>query len=445
MQNVNPLFPNDDQKPQDDGYLLPRQEGRVEPLQPKDSDDKNAALNLIREKLSRIYADEPDPIRVERKVPEVKPRSKHQQFMHDLNNSGRSLAEIQTAWHAYYASLPDAEKHEVWREFYEANDRSRQQPATPFREPYAAAQRSARSLSQSFAQFSQRAVPQNLTLPKIPTPLRAAQPTQASQPQPDQRTPADIRQTIRDKVTAGGKLKIRHHLQSLSFGLTIGFITLVIAMFGFFNEVIIAPFIQPSRTVGATPIIVDPSTFTASSTPEVIIPKINLEIPVDYSQTSDDEATIQNALQKGVVHYPSTVKPGENGNAAFFGHSSNSLFAPGQYKFAFVLLHELAPGDTFYITYNGKAYIYKVFRTKVVDPTDISVLNDIPGHTATVTLITCDPPGTALRRLIVVGDQISPDPATNGQGDNTSSVAAANTTIPDNGPSSLSRIWNAIF
>jgi hypothetical protein len=28
-----------------------------------------------------------------------------------------------------------------------------------------------------------------------------------------------------------------------------------------------------------------------------------------------------------------------------------------------------------------------------------------------VTLITCDPPGTALKRLIVMAEQISPDPA----------------------------------
>ena len=73
------------------------------------------------------------------------------------------------------------------------------------------------------------------------------------------------------------------------------------------------------------------------------------------------------------------------------------------------------PGDTFYITKDGKLYAYKVFDKKVVEPNQVEVLNPIEGHTATATLITCDPPGTSLRRLVVVGDQISPDPNANSE------------------------------
>ena len=42
------------------------------------------------------------------------------------------------------------------------------------------------------------------------------------------------------------------------FGLGFGALTLLIVLFSFFNEVVIAPFIQPSRHVSATPIIVSP-------------------------------------------------------------------------------------------------------------------------------------------------------------------------------------------
>jgi uncharacterized Rmd1/YagE family protein len=38
--------------------------------------------------------------------------------MYDLSHSGKSLAEIQTAWHQYYVNLPNDEKHQVWQEFY---------------------------------------------------------------------------------------------------------------------------------------------------------------------------------------------------------------------------------------------------------------------------------------------------------------------------------------
>jgi len=265
----------------------------------------------------------------------------------------------------------------------------------------------------------------------------------------DVRSTQDVQEAIKDTVTAGGKLETKHHVQSLLFGLGMGFIVVIIFLFGFFNEVVVAPFIQPSRTAASTPLIVNSTSIAAKATPEVIIPKINVEIPTDFSQKSTREADIETALENGVVHYPTTAKPGQNGNAAFFGHSSNNIFNKGKYKFAFVLLHTLVPGDTFYLTYEGKLYAYKVFSTKVVPPTQVSVLDPIPGKTATATLITCDPPGTSLNRLVVVGEQISPDPATNSasRAPATATGASSVTTegtdsteaLPGNGPTLWAR------
>lgn len=433
VSDVNPLFPENDQ-PQDNGFLLPRQDKRIDPAP---SAGANEAIALIRKKLERIYAEEPDPLAEEKKVNAIKPpRSKHQQFMYELSVSGKSLAEIQTAWHDYYAHLPDAEKHQVWQEFYTANSAgpTASQRQSQLRQPRAEHIQPA-TLSNAYTQPHQ-------TLPAAPSAKPAVRRPRLPK---DVRTPSQLRNAVRNKISSRGRLKARHHLQSLGFGLAVGLVTIVITMFSFFNEVIIAPFIQPGRA-SATPIIIDPNAVSPSSAPEIIIPKINLEIPVDFTQTSDDENAIQNALENGVVHYPSTVQPGQTGNAAFFGHSSNNIFNPGKYKFAFVLLHELVPGDTFYITYSGKVYVYKVFERLVVDPNDIGVLDNIAGHTATATLITCDPPGTVLHRLVVVGDQISPDPLGNGAGSNTIKTAPSTPTVlPDNGPSLWDRLWQSIF
>lgn len=405
-------------QPPDDASPLSQQFNP--PLVVPGSSGANLAADLIRSKLAQIYAEEPDPFAELKQSAIVKPRSKHQQFMYDLSRSGRSLADIQVAWHTYYASLPDVEKHAVWQEFYEANHIPQSKRTST---PLVAAQVT---------------TPQPIVV--SPTgPLFGQPQTSLSQATAD---PMQLRERIRNTVSANGRLTAKHHAQSLLFGLAVGMITVVIFLFGFFNEVIIAPFIQPGRNVGATPIIVDPSTVAIGSSPEVIIPKINLEIPADFSQTSTDEATIENALENGVVHYPSTVMPGQIGNTAFFGHSSNNIFNPGKYKFAFVLLHELVPGDTFYITYNGRVYIYKVFSRQIVDPNDVSVLNNIPTHATTASLITCDPPGTSLHRLVVTGDQISPDPSTN-SGGNPSNVTP--TQLPDDGPSLLSRFWHWLF
>lgn len=457
--DANPLFPSSDSDTGSPatpgGYVLPRQHHELRPGG-HEPHGANQAADLIREKLRRIYAEEPDPLAEERTATVVRPRSRHQQFMYELTTSGKSLAEIQTAWHNYYVSLPDDQKHEVWQEFYTANGIARAQQGREM-QPSSQAADTSRPAAVPFTPTAPAALGRQAGAPRqssqVPAPqpgvtvsaMPPAEPAPQRRALPDWRGAAQIRQLIRDKVSAGGQLRVRHHLQSLAFGLGVGCITIVIFLFGFFNEVIIAPFIQPGRSAGATPIIVDPSTVTASTTPEIIIPKINLEIPADFSQTSTDENTIENALESGIVHYPSTVMPGQSGNAAFFGHSSNNIFNPGKYKFAFVLLHELVAGDTFYVTYNGKVYIYKVFSTEIVDPSDVGVLGNVPGHPATATLITCDPPGTSLHRLVVVGDQISPDPATNQGGSNTSSVSVTSAQLPGNGPSLLARLWNAIF
>jgi sortase A len=365
--------------------------------------DSGAAVEVIRDKLSRIYAQEPDAGE-ELAEAEGRPRrSKHQQFMYKLSTSGKNLAAIQTEWHNYYLGLSDAEKHQVWQEFYDSQALLSRPAAAPD--------------SQTLAKHKQE----------------AARPRQARAARQH-----DAQDALRDKFSAGGRLQAKHHFQSLLFGLGVGVVVVIIFLFSFFNEVIIAPFIQPSRASAATPIILSTDSVAPTPTPEVIIPKINVEIPVDYSETSTNEADIENDLESGVVHYPTTVLPGQNGNTAFFGHSSNNIFNSGKYKFAFVLLHTLVNGDTFYLTYSDKVYVYKVISHTIVSPNDVGVLGPVPGQTATATLITCDPPGTSINRLIVVGQQISPDPSANA----TAVTTAAETTptsLPGNGPTLWTR------
>lgn len=389
--------------------------------------EANSAADLIREKLNRIYSQEPDAqTEIQEAEAESAPeRSPHQQFMHELSTSGKNLATIQTEWHNYYVSLSDKQKHEVWQEFYSSNANTRLRPIV--NPPIKAQDAPAPIDAQAIAEHKHQA----RATTSYKTKLHKVK---------DKRTPEAIRATIRNQVTANGKLTAKHHIQSLLFGLGMGAIVIFIFLFGFFNEVIIAPFIQPSRDAAATPIIVDSSSIASTPTPQVIIPKINVQIPTDYSQTSTDEATIENALENGVVHYPTTALPGQQGNAAFFGHSSNNIFNKGKYKFAFVLLHLLVPGDTFYLSYNEKVYVYKVITKKVVEPTQVDVLNAVPGQIATATLITCDPPGTSLKRLIIVGQQISPDPSGNTASVTTPTLGANAVTLPGNGPTLAGRV-----
>lgn len=415
----NPLFENKPDQRKD--YVLPNKKDMVDPSPPRETAGANPAADLVRRKLESIYADEP---RVKRELAEAKSaqkRSKHQEFMYALSTSGKSLADIQTEWHNYYLGLPDHEKHEVWQEFYENNTRTSQ--LAPTHAP-------------------QKTIP---TKPAHPSRAKRRR-TPKTKPTVDPRQPSEIKQQLIDKVSAKGKLKPKHHLQSLAFGLGMGFLTLLIFMFGFFNEVIIAPFIHPNQRASATPLIVGTETEAADKPDEIIIPKINVEIPVDYSQNTTNEATIEQALEDGVVHYPTTELPGQKGNAAFFGHSSGNIFSSGKYKFAFVLLHELRAGDTFYIVKDHKIYSYKVIDRKIVPPTQVSVLDDIPGQVATATLITCDPPGTSLNRLVVVGQQVNPNPVENVTASaKPTKAASASTSLPGNGPNTWQRFIGTVY
>jgi sortase A len=395
-------------------YALPNRTGKV--VQPLHDDLKpalpttaNAAADLIRSKLDSLYVDEPKAKEEIAEVKTVKHRSKHQQFMFELSNSGKSLAEIQTAWHQYYVGLPNNEKHEVWQEFY-ANHNQATSKHTQVPE-----------LSSSGTNHHKQT---HTTTPK----------------KPDARSIQDIKHELLGKVKSRRKLSQKDHLRSIMFGLSMGVVTLLILLFGFFNERFIAPFITPSRAVSQTPIIIDPTNTAVGPEAKIIIPKINVEIPVIYDEPTIDEAAIQRALEKGVVHYPTTSNPGQIGNGVIFGHSANNILNHGKYKFAFVLLKHLEAGDVFYIQKDGKRYAYKVFDKKVVPPNDVSVLYpSFPDKSSTFTLITCDPPGTSLNRLVVTGEQVSPDPKAN-----TASTAVKSNTQPRIIPSNSPSLWQRI-
>jgi LPXTG-site transpeptidase (sortase) family protein len=391
----------------------------MEPDKTHQSTHANPAVELIRRKIDALYSDEPNArAEIKEAAAAQKPRSKHQEYMYQLSVSGKSLAEIQHAWHTYYASLPDVEKREVWQEFYSANNREAQPPA---------------GTVHATTHYTEQQ-------PKIV--VSEHQPIEQSFAKPDRRTPATIKHQIVKKVRAShnAQLKAKQHFQSLGIGLGFGAIALLIFLFGLFNEVVVTPFIRPAQA-NATPIILSTDGVAPSAEPKVIIPKINVELPVIYGSQSIKEEDVQKALQDGIYHYPTTATPGQQGNAAFFGHSSNNIFNKGKYKFAFVLLHELAPGDIFYLTYNSKVYAYRVYDKKVVNPDETWVLNPVAGKLATATLITCDPPGTSKHRLVVWGEQISPDPNGN-TASSTPSPVIQSVPLAGNGQNPLVRLWH---
>ena len=205
-----------------------------------------------------------------------------------------------------------------------------------------------------------------------------------------------------------------------------------------YNQVFIAnvkAYVSPG-SIDPQNIVVDPtSDVIVTQDPRLIIPKINVDVPVAYD-VGTDNASQMAAMANGLAHFPvagASSHPGEIGNTVLAGHSSNDLFEAGDYKFIFAQLEKLTVGDSIYANYKGKRYTYVVTRTEVVKPTEVNKLvyqTDKP----ILTLITCTPLGTALNRLLVTAEQVSPDPTAAASAPAGSGQASSTTAIPgDNG------------
>lgn len=186
-------------------------------------------------------------------------------------------------------------------------------------------------------------------------------------------------------------------------------------VFGVFNSQVILGQIQylttPSGGLEAEGAIAAQA--PAGEENKIIIPKINVDVPVVYDVTTFDEDEVQKGLERGVVHYGNTALPGEKGNNVIVGHSSNNWWDTGKYKFAFILLDKLQAGDEIILHYEGVRYVYEVSDSFVVPASDVSVLKQT--EDPIITLITCTPPGTSWQRLIVQAEQVSPDPDKNSE------------------------------
>lgn len=221
---------------------------------------------------------------------------------------------------------------------------------------------------------------------------------------------------------------------------------ILIFLFLQFNRILIAnveAYISPGDVDPAN-IIVNPSTDVAvSQDPKLIIPKINVDVPVLYDTTPDYNSQMA-AMQKGVAWFGipgANSRPGQVGNTVLSGHSSNDLLDQGDYKFIFARLDHLETGDAIFINYQGKRYTYTVTGKQVVKPTDVSALV-YPTSKPVLTLITCTPLGTSLNRLLVTAEQVSPDPSNASAAPaNSGNSSAAPTVIPGNSPTFLQRLF----
>lgn len=128
------------------------------------------------------------------------------------------------------------------------------------------------------------------------------------------------------------------------------------------------------------------------------IPSLGI-VGAEVSLVSED-------LSQHLVHFPQTAIPGQLGSPVVFGHSSlPQLYDPQKYTTIFTNLPKVKPGANIITNYDGVEYTYKVTNTYEVKPSEIWVLQQDYSR-RTIKVITCVPPGTTLKRLVVEGELI---------------------------------------
>ena len=154
------------------------------------------------------------------------------------------------------------------------------------------------------------------------------------------------------------------------------------------------PFIAPGEDISATPVPTPQpvvSTKPAVVADHLVIANVNINMPVFLGDT-------EKILNKGGWMFPNTSRPELGANTVVFGH--RYMYRPPKSN-TFWNLDKVKVGDVMVLYWKGKVYKYKVFETKIVEPTDLSVIRRTPD--ARLTVITCTPLFTTKQRLVVIG------------------------------------------
>jgi sortase A len=118
------------------------------------------------------------------------------------------------------------------------------------------------------------------------------------------------------------------------------------------------------------------------------IPAIDVDAPVI-------EGDDWKALKRGAGHHIGSANPGERGNCIISAH--NDIFGE-----VFRDLPDLSLGDEILVHTASRAYRYVVTQKRVIEPTEVSVMERT--SSPVLTLISCYPYGVDTHRIVVIGE-----------------------------------------
>lgn len=129
------------------------------------------------------------------------------------------------------------------------------------------------------------------------------------------------------------------------------------------------------------------------------IPKLGVRAPIVFEKNTDNEV-LERALKNGVVHYPTSVLPGEKGAVMIAGHSAPPNWPKRNYEWVFSRLNEMERDDEVLLHYNGQTFRYLTIKKFFLNPgeevpVDVSIKSGLY-------LATCWPPGQSKGKRLIL-------------------------------------------
>jgi len=167
-----------------------------------------------------------------------------------------------------------------------------------------------------------------------------------------------------------------------------------------------APFVPATTTPAFSHQDIDPlfESGKGEAPVGIEIPVIGVKANVS-NPTSTNVDTLDAALLKGAVRYPTSAKLGENGNIIIFGHSSYLPVVHNQAFKAFNEVAKLTAGEPILVYADGRRYTYAVESVEAANIENSAIPLTVEG--AKLTLVTCNSFGDKTDRFIVTAVLVS--------------------------------------
>ena len=179
------------------------------------------------------------------------------------------------------------------------------------------------------------------------------------------------------------------------------------AIFGYASEFFEKPVLINAANENPSPLALESATIAGEISQKangIEIPKLGLvDIPLVLNEKFTD-SEVYRALDRGVVYYPGSALPGENGQTYVLGHSAPPNWPKIKYQWVFSKLEDLLPGDEIFVYYNNRKLTYIVTDTVFVHRGEEIPHPDLTKNHNVLVLISCWPPGKDIHRIAVMAE-----------------------------------------